>query len=239
MIVYELIGKYYDEIVGDQKEASMQVKELIEMYAPGSKSLLELACGTGSYLFHLSKYFEVTAGLDISSLMLSIARNKLPGTPLYLVDMTEFSFDRKFDVIICMSDSINHLLDLDDWKKVFSSAAAHLNEEGLFIFDINTEYRLEKLSEDDCDVYEFGENFLITDVRSAGNGIYEWHLRILENKKEHIYELYEEILQERAFPEKVIRDALSQHFDKIRVVDLEKESVTQLSERLHFIALKK
>lgn len=237
MAAYDILGRFYDAIMGDQRESAMKIRKLIREYHPKAHALLELACGTGSYLQHLSNYYEV-AGLDISSLMLSIARNKLPNVPLYQADMLRFQFDKSFDVIICMNDSINHLLKLRDWEKLFSTTSDHLYSNGIFIFDINTNQKLKNLSESPPLVHEFGKNFLITSVSYKKNK-YEWHLRIFENAGRENYLLHEEILNEKAYSVKQIKKTLSKRFKKIQVFDLDNEQVTPKSKRLHFVAINK
>ncbi len=44
----------------------------------------------------------------------------------------------------CVFDSINHVRRFSDWKKVFSRVHEHLLPGGCFLFDINTERKLER-----------------------------------------------------------------------------------------------
>ena len=71
--------------------------------------MLELACGTGSILAQLRDEYEVV-GVDLSPQMLAIAWEKLPGVELIEGDMTEVRLGRTFDAVLCLYDSINHLL---------------------------------------------------------------------------------------------------------------------------------
>ncbi len=239
MILYEIIGRFYDDVMGDQQGSAMQVKNLIEKYNPGAESVLELACGTGSFLYHLSKYYKTTAGLDLSSIMLSIARNKLPDIPLYQCDMTDFHFYDKFDVVICMNDSINHLIDFTDWEKMFDNVYKHLNPQGIFIFDINTLYKLNTLADSPPTIHEFESNLLITNVYRKDSDRYIWHLRVFEHKVDNKYLMHEEFLEERGIPVDIIRGALSGKFKSVHISDLEKGNINNNSERLHVVAVKK
>lgn len=56
-------------------------------------------------------------------------------------DMSDFKLDNKFDIITCNYNAINELSSLDRWEKVFNLAYNHLNNGGLFSFDINTIYK--------------------------------------------------------------------------------------------------
>jgi len=239
MILYEILGRFYDDVMGDQKEAATRVHELIQKFNPGATSILELACGTGSFLYNLSNHYKTTAGLDLSSIMLSIARTKVPDTPLYRCDMTDFHFYEKFDVVICMNDSINHMTVFGDWKKLFLNASRHLTENGILIFDVNTVYKLKKLSEAPPVIHEFGNNLLITNVYRKTGDLYVWHLRVFEDKGKNMFELHEELLEEKAFTRDRIKKALLKEFKNIRVYDLENGRVTTRSQRLHFVAIKR
>lgn len=238
MILYEIIGRFYDDVMGDQQESALQVRKLIEKYNPGAESVLELACGTGSFLYHLSKYYNTTAGLDLSSIMLSIARNKLPDIPLYQCDMTDFHFYDKFDVVICMNDSINHLIDFTDWEKMFGNVYNHLNPGGIFIFDINTLHKLNTLADSPPSVHEFEKNLLITNVYRKDSDKYVWHLRVFEHKVDNKFVMHEEFLEERGFPVDMVKGSLSGKFKRVDISDLEKKRVTNRSNRLHIVAVK-
>ena len=95
-------------------------------------------------LKHLQHSYEVS-GLDASSRMLSIARHKVPDAKLFRQNMVDFKIDARFDVICCVFDSINHVRNFSEWKRVFARARQHLSPGGVFIFDINTQRKLERL----------------------------------------------------------------------------------------------
>jgi len=134
--------------------------ELIRAAKPDAKNVLELGCGTGSILKRLQDAYEVS-GLDISGKMLSVARKKVPRSKLVRQDMVDFRIDGRFDVIFCVFDSINHVRRFSDWKKVFAAVRRHLAPRGCFIFDINTERKLERLIAGPPWVHRFGRNLLI------------------------------------------------------------------------------
>jgi len=234
---YDTIAQFYDEIMGDQEEVAVYIREFIKQRDPNAHSVLEVACGTGALMKQLSKYYEVS-GLDKSPVMVAMAHHKFRHTTLYQLDMVDFKLKDSFDAIICMNDSINHLLKFSDWKKFFTNASRHLNVGGTFIFDINTEFKLEEISIVPPMVHEFDNNILIIDVQKH-RGRYEWNLRIFDNESDNKYSMYEETLYEKSFPVKKIKEALSKQFKNIRVFDLDQFKVNSKSERLYFVATKK
>ena len=155
MAAYAKLDRFYDAAMGDRTETAACIRRLILQHNPKARTLLELACGTGAILKILAESYDV-AGLDISPQMLALARKKLPHVRFYRKDMVKFELATKFDVIICVFDSINHVLKFTDWQKIFRSAARHLEEGGLFLFDINTEAKLRRLINAPTWVHKFG-----------------------------------------------------------------------------------
>ena len=237
MASYDAIGKFYDDIMGDQKESAKQISKLIKKFHPAAQNVLELGCGTGSYLQHLSRYYNTT-GLDQSSVMLSRAREKLPKAELYQTGMLEFKFNKRFDVIICMNDTFNHFIKVLDIKKLLLKVYEHLAENGIFIFDINTEHKLNTLSESSPIIHQFGSSYFITNVSRVKKDIYEWDLRIFEHIGNNNYKLHEELLYERSYTISQIKQYLIKSFKDINVFDLNKKRVSPGSQMLHFICNK-
>ncbi|MDJ1133677.1 class I SAM-dependent DNA methyltransferase [Streptomyces iconiensis] len=99
--VYTLRGK-------DYPAESKQVTEQIRCRLPGASSLLDVACGTGGHLRYLKEAFAHVEGLELSGAMLSVARKRMPGTPLHQGDMRGFDLGRTFDAVVCMFASVAH-----------------------------------------------------------------------------------------------------------------------------------
>src|SRR5258705_6633124 len=124
MASYDIFGKFYDAVMGDRADATEQLRRLIRKANPGAKNILELACGTGSVLKHLSKHYDVW-GLDLSERMLSIARKKVPHARLSRQNMVTFRLRQRFDVICCVFDSMNHVARFAHWKHLFGNVHQH------------------------------------------------------------------------------------------------------------------
>jgi SAM-dependent methyltransferase len=44
----------------------------------------------------------------------------------------------RFDLVTCWFDSLNYLLEIDDLARTFAEVARVIDEDGVFIFDVNT-----------------------------------------------------------------------------------------------------
>jgi hypothetical protein len=151
--------------------------------------------------------------------------------------MTKFKLNQKYDVILCVFDSINHLLKFPDWKKVFKRAYKHLNERGILIFDINTHVKLQRLINTPPWVLPFKKHVMIMDVTDAGKGVSNWNIKVFEHKGKNQYVLYEENIQEKAFPLRQVKEALKQ-YRKVDVIDTSRKRPSAKSERLVFVCKK-
>lgn len=236
MTSYERFGEFYDGVMGDRREASEQVRELIRATKPDARNVLELGCGTGSILKYLQDDYEVS-GLDISGKMLSIARKKVRRARLFQQDMVDFQIDDRFEVIFCVFDSINHVRRFSDWKRVFARVRQHLSPGGCFIFDINTQRKLERHIAEPPWVHRFGSNLLIIDVTALPRGGSNWNIKVFKHLNGSRYALHEENIIEVSFPLPEILAALRAKFKRVRVTDTDRSRPSAKSERLFFTAI--
>jgi ubiquinone/menaquinone biosynthesis C-methylase UbiE len=105
-------------------EAEKVRERLVELGVPddGTPRLLDVACGTGGHLVHLKQWFDVAA-CDLNAEMLLIARERLPGLPLWQSDMRTVSLSdssrrsvpwEQVDAVTCLFSSIGYLPDTDE-----------------------------------------------------------------------------------------------------------------------------
>lgn len=125
--------------------------------------IADLACGTGSMCVQLSNRGYDMIGIDFSENMLDAALKKHSKNDiLYLnQDITEFELYGTVDAVLCLLDSVNHITDADDLKKVFKLVKNYLNPGGLFIFDINTKYKFENVLSDNIFTYDVGDIYYV------------------------------------------------------------------------------
>jgi SAM-dependent methyltransferase len=232
---YEVFAPFYDAVMGDRGRESAYIASLIEKHHPEAGTVLELACGTGAILEHLRPRYEV-AGLDVSKPMLDIAGRKVPRARLFHEDMTRFDLGEAFDVVLCVFDSLNHVAEFRGWEAVFDRAREHLAAGGIFLFDVNTELKLEQFSEAPAVVNWFGDDsLLLIDVTRASRRVYLWKIRVFEHVGGSDYRLHAEDIREVAFPAERIRRSLDRRFARVWSYDAERSRPTSRSLRLYFV----
>ena len=152
MTVFEGYARYYDLLYGDKdyRAEVTYLEGLIERFGVSEpreggadKRLLELGCGTGNHgTIFVEDGFSV-CGVDFSEEMLSGARKRIEGLPEGVArkikvshgDVRTVRLDERFDYITCPFHVINYQTTDSDLKELLETAAFHLEEGGLFIFD--------------------------------------------------------------------------------------------------------
>ena len=97
----------------------------------GLPALLELGCGGGHLLSHLTQHF-ITEAVDISPEMLEISRGLNSQTLHHLGDMRDVRLGRTFDVV-AIHDAINYMTTEDDLRAAIETATIHLNPGGVLL----------------------------------------------------------------------------------------------------------
>ena len=240
MPAYAEFAGFYDQIMGDRSVDVARLRAYIARFHPAARSLLELGCGTGAMLARLAPGLEVT-GVDRSPEMLAVAARSVPAARLVQADMTAFSLEARFDVVICVFDTLNHLPRLADWHAMFDRVHEHLANGGLFVFDVNTTQRLRRLWRGPAFASDFGEHSMIMDVEPASGGgeqgsgdLSLWTVKIFERIEGDTFRLHEERIHELGVPVATIREALAPRFDLLDATGLDGEPATDESSRAFF-----
>jgi SAM-dependent methyltransferase len=118
----------------DYEAEAARLRELIAERVPEARTLLDVACGTGTHLAVLREHFEVE-GLDIDPKLLAIARERLPGVPLHEGDMTGFDVGRRFDAVVNLFSSIGYVGNEERLHASVAAMARHLEPGGLLVVE--------------------------------------------------------------------------------------------------------
>ena len=141
---YTALAEVYDQVMAhvDYDHWSDYVAELIRRFAPSHRTLLELACGTGSLTVRLASAFSGHyIATDASPEMVAVARKKLAGHPnvvLGIADFTNLALTERFGVVVLAYDGINYLTTLPSVKKALVEIQRVTEPDGIFLFDQST-----------------------------------------------------------------------------------------------------
>lgn len=147
MEAYSEFANVYDIFMEDipYSEWFAFIKEQIKSLGKEAQSVCELGCGTGQMTMLFAKEGCQVIGIDYSPEMLMVAQDHAftqEEDILYLMqDMSEFEIGQEVDLIYSCCDSINYLLEDEQVMSTFRGVTKALKSEGLFIFDLNTEFK--------------------------------------------------------------------------------------------------
>jgi len=138
---YDRLAPVYDALTGDyghDRWLTVLHGLAAEHRAPGRR-LLDLGCGTGSsFLPLLGDGFEVTA-CDVSAGIAAVAERRARGrAKVWVHTMPELPDLGRFDVVTCLDDAVNHVVDRRELAATFAGVARLLVPGGVFVFDTNT-----------------------------------------------------------------------------------------------------
>ena len=128
----ELYDLFYDW--KDYRAEAEKVRELVAARSPDARTLLDVACGTGSHLVHLRDWYAVE-GLDLNAGFLKVASRRLPEVKLHEADMRDFDLGHTFDVVTCLFSSIGYVQTTDGLSRAVEGMARHLAPSGVLIVE--------------------------------------------------------------------------------------------------------
>ncbi len=140
---YSRFARYYDLIYEGLLDYDADVRYLeavFRRFMPRRpRTILDLACGTGTHAIRLARRGHQVVGVDRSRDQLAIARRKArrARSPVRFVwaDMRSFDLGSTFDAAICMFGAFGYLLSTRDVLRSLRSVRRHLAADGLFAFE--------------------------------------------------------------------------------------------------------
>lgn len=112
------------------------------LYNHEIKTLLDLGCGRGDLMQTFEKFDVQCDGIDLSSLMVQKAKAK----GLSVEHKSICEVDKKYDAVVCVFDVLN-FINPEELQDFISCVHETLNEDGLFVFDINTLHGFQNVAE--------------------------------------------------------------------------------------------
>ncbi len=224
---YDIIAGVYDKLNKDidYKSWADFLEAQFDRYLGCRPSLvLDLACGTGSMTAELAVRGYDMIGVDGSEQMLSFATERayvnfgeedeyrLP--ILYLLqDMRSFELYGTVGAVVCCLDSINYLTGDGDLEKCFRTVHNYLDPDGVFLFDVNSEYKFNNIYgsnsyilEDEIDggsVFCGWQNFYNAETRLC-----DFYLTLFSETEDGKYIREEEQQRERMYKLSELKEAL-------------------------------
>ena len=159
------------------------------------KTLLDVGCGRGGFMHRMISDGVTCKGVDLSSIMVEECKSQ--GLDAECIDVSKVQ--NKYDAVVAIFDVLN-FLDKDELIKFLDAVADKLNDDGVFIADINTKYGFSDVAEGSMSS-ENEKEFLVVDA-------------VFENDELHTkFTLFEKNEDDRYTK---YQDTIVQHFHKIK-----------------------
>jgi SAM-dependent methyltransferase len=245
-MAYKEFANIYDELIYEDINYDNVAEKIISLCTENNVSFddyLDLACGTGNVAIKVAKYFKNIYAVDLSDDMLNVAFDKFKKNKIrakvICQDMCELSLNKKFDLITSVLDSTNYITEDEDLFSYFSNVYEHLKENGLFIFDINSYYKLSTVLGNNIYTYSSDEIFY-TWENSFEEDVLNMFLTFFVKTNNDLYEKFEEEHFERAYKEEYIEQILEKCKFKIlnKFSGYSSEEVDENSERILYVVSK-
>lgn len=243
---YTIFAEFYDSIMAEvpYDDWATYLELLLAKSFINPNQILDLACGTGNMTFRLAKKGYQMIGIDGSQQMIAIAQKKAQSSGVdinfALGDFCDFQIHEAVDLVICLYDSLNYLLEVGSLELAFHQVHQALRTGGHFIFDLNTIERLRNI-EDGKRFFE-GEGYYCFWQDEVDLEIPLWNAQLtffVEQLGGHL-ERSDEVHVERGYPLAAIENLLiNVGFEVIDIYEAFSLSPgSEKSERVYFVVRK-
>ncbi|MFS0861632.1 class I SAM-dependent DNA methyltransferase [Fredinandcohnia sp. 179-A 10B2 NHS] len=207
--------------------------------------ILDLACGTGSISIKLSKEGYEVVGVDLSEDMLTVANTKAMEAgqriDFFQQNMAEIEGLQPFDIIVIFCDSLNYLQTEDEVQKTFQNVYNLLKDDGMFLFDVHSIYKMKHIFLDGPFVTSDEE---VSYIWNCFEGPYpnsvEHELSFFVQNVDDLYQRFDEFHIQRTFHIDQYKSWLEKcGFEVIDITADFSETISETSERILFTVKKK
>lgn len=212
---YRIFAKIYDKVYRDDQEFDFYdgymkfIDNAVATYNLQVTSALEVACGTGNLgKMLLDRGWQVD-GIDQSEQMLAIAQQK--GINTFHSDFRNFSTGNKYDLALCIFDSLNYAQSAKDMTNIFRTVAKHLERGGVFLFDLNSDYKIARIPSPDfkMEYGEYGDDHYVW-LNSGDKDTWIADLIYFEKQESGLYKLHREHHVEKGHAMEEIMNSIAQ-----------------------------
>ena len=244
---YNEFARVYDflTINVDYKARAAYLLSLFEQYDKRPELLLDMACGTAGFSIMFAKENIEVIGVDPSCAMLSVAQKKIleaqENVLLLCQKASELELYGTVDGAICCLDSLNHITDYDELLASFKRISLFLEPQRLFVFDLNTVYKHEKILSGQTFVYDTDEVYCVWQNSECDkNGLINIDLDFFVSDEQNLFSRSSESFCERAYTKEQISSCLKKSGLKIVAVlgDMSYTQPSEIQERVIYVTRK-
>ncbi|MCF6329947.1 MAG: class I SAM-dependent methyltransferase [Sulfurimonas sp.] len=191
-----------------------------------TKTLLDVGCGDGDFIQQLTNDGIKCKGIDLSQTMVDKCVSK--GLDVECIDIA--NENGKFDAIVAIFDVLN-FMDKNSLFKFLNSISNRLNDNGVFIADINTLFGFSEVADGSMSVDAKNE-FLSVDAEFSNN---ELHTKFtLFQKEGNLYNKFQDTIVQFFHKIKIF-----QNLDNLKLIDKKTFSLYDMDDKILLIFKKR
>ena len=249
--MYHEFAYLYDEFMDDipYEKWLANLLDILKSYGCDDGLVCELGCGTGNMTELLAGEGYDMIGIDASEDMLEVAREKLYDMEwedeppiLYLEqDMRELELFGTVKAFVSVCDSMNYLTTEEDILTTLKLVNNYLDPQGLFIFDMKTDYFYRKLGQNTLGDVRDDIAYVWDNDYDTENHINTYVLTMFEKDEDGKYIRSEEIHRQKSYSVETIAGLIEKAGMSLeKVLDAENmQAPTKETERYIFVAREK
>ena len=246
---YTKLADIYDAVMEDVDYDLWAdfIDALMLQHHPDPKTVLEVACGTGSLSLSLDELecYDIK-GTDKSPQMIEKARKKNESmncqVSFDVMDFLDINLEQKFDIVVCVFDSVNYLHEPSEVLRFLDEARKLLTPQSLLIFDFttpkNSRQAISYLHNEEGYTDE-GYRFFRESTYDASQQIHtnDFTIEKLDDDRETVLQQYREIHQQRAYTLQEMLDIIGETAYKVvaKYDDFEFEEADKNSLRITMV----
>ncbi len=191
------------------------------------KTLLDVGCGRGGFMQRMISDGVKCKGVDLSSVM--VDECKADGLDAECKDVADV--DGTYDAIVSIFDVLN-FMDKDNLIKFLDAVATKLNDDGIFIADINTRYGFSDVAEGTMSS-ENEKEFLSVDAQFENDELHT-KFTLFEKNRDNSYTKYQDTIVQYFHKMKIF-----QKLDGLKLVDKQTFSLYDTEDKTLLILKKR
>ncbi|OWZ83584.1 class I SAM-dependent methyltransferase [Natranaerobius trueperi] len=146
MTLYQKLAQHYDSLFPVSDKKISWIQKALELRK--SDKVLDLGCGTGSYVVSFAERGHEAYGIDsdygmIDKAIKTIEKRNLNKAHVAVGDILEqYPFESTYNGIMCIGNTLPHLQSVDEVANSLELAKNHLSDDGVLIiqtvnYDLN------------------------------------------------------------------------------------------------------
>ena len=138
--MYDTIYSIYD-ILNSKKDYYNESNYILQKYHKIKnqypENILDIGCGTGNHLQEFSKHIKHGVGLDISSKMIEIAKQKkINNIEFYASKIQDTDLNQNFELVTLLFQVVNHIDSIFELQELFYYISNKMNKDSILVFDM-------------------------------------------------------------------------------------------------------